>query len=156
LTILKDGRRGAKALASVAPTMEVPNHHGALPGCPRLIGACLDGLDLSGLDLSGLAFENCKFIGATLDKTCIAEAMRCDFSKATGHAPRFGKIDCSRFANAQFSNAEFCSHLQGSDFTGAKLENSLFSEHFWASAVTKRPSKEGPCFERADLRSCLF
>lgn len=156
LALLKGGQRGTKALASVAPIINVSNHHGAAPGCLRLMGACLDGFDLSGLDLSGLAFDNCRFVGAKLDSTQIIEAIACDFSKATGASPRFGKIDGSCFAHAQFSNAEFHSHLQGSRFTGAKLENSLFSGNFWASRVTPPPSKVGPCFERASLRNCIF
>src|SRR5262249_8536815 len=70
--------------------------------------------------------------------------------------PQFGKINCSRFANAQLCNAEFCSHLHGSDFTGAILDNSVFSENFWGSRVAKPPSKQGPCFERASLCRCVF
>src|SRR5258706_525489 len=38
----------------------------------------------------------------------------------------------------------------------ARLETCLFSEHFWASRVTKPPSDQGPCFEHANLRGCLF
>jgi uncharacterized protein YjbI with pentapeptide repeats len=155
LSLLKDGKRGARALAGVAPPIAT-GKHGAAPGCPRLVGAQLDGVDLSGFDLGGVAFENCRFIGAKLDKTVIVEAIACDFSKATGDSPRFGKIDRSRFTKAQFKNAESCSHLQGSDFSDAKLDNSLFSESFWGSAVDKRPSDQGPRFERACLRGCRF
>jgi uncharacterized protein YjbI with pentapeptide repeats len=154
--ILKHGRRAAKALAAVTPRWTVYNHHGAAPECPRLVRANLDGVDLSGLDLSGVAFEKCRFVGAKLDGTCFAEAIECDFNNATGDSPRFGKIDCSRFANAQFRNAEFVSHLHGSDFTAANLDNCLFSEHFWGSRVTNPPSDRGPCFTRACLRGSVF
>jgi len=74
-------------LAAAAP--HVPHiDHGVAPECPRLVGARLDGLDLSGFDFAGLAFENCTFLGATLNGTRIAEAVACDFSKASGASAR--------------------------------------------------------------------
>jgi uncharacterized protein YjbI with pentapeptide repeats len=155
VAILKDGKRGAKALLSVAPPVE-HGGHGAAPGSPRLAGARLDGLDLSELDLRGLAFEECSFVGAKLDHVRIAEATECDFSKTTGDSPQFGKIDCSRFVNARFDGAEFRSHLEGSDFTGARLIRCRFLEKFWGAGVTKRPASEGPCFSGASLQDCLF
>ena len=154
--MLRDGGRVVKALAAVAPRWGAGNRHGALPECPRLVGANLDGADLSELDLGGIAFEKCRFAGAKLDGTNFVEAVECDFSDATGDSPRFGKIDCSRFANAQFPNSQFCTHLNGCDFTAVKLDNSLFSESFWGSRVTKPPSAHGPCFERASLHGCVF
>src|SRR5262249_32176042 len=110
IAILKDRWHGAEALAAVAPRWVYASRHGAAPECPRLVGANLGRLDLSGLDFSGLAFEKCRFLGAKLDNTRFVEAIECDFSNATGDRPQFGKINCSRFANAQLCNAEFCSH----------------------------------------------
>ncbi len=160
VAILKDGQCGATALLSVAPPVEYHHlasaPHGAPPGSPRLVGARLDGLNLSSFDLRGLAFEKCDFVGVKLDHTRIAEAIDCDFSKATGDSPQFGKFDCSRFAKAEFESAQFCSHLNGADFTAARLDGSQFSESFWGSGVTPRPSEKGPCFDRASLRGCLF
>jgi uncharacterized protein YjbI with pentapeptide repeats len=155
LALLNDGKRGAEALAAAAPPI-VHRDHGVSPDCPRLVAARLDGLDLSGFDFGGLAFEKCSFIGAKLDGTKIDEAIDCDFGKAIGASPRFGKIDRSHFVNAKFSEAEFCSHLAGSDFTAAKLDNSRFFEDFWGSAVTNQPSDQGPQFAKASLRGCLF
>jgi uncharacterized protein YjbI with pentapeptide repeats len=155
LAILQDGTRGAEALRAAAPSVS-HRDDGVAPECPRLVGARLDGLDLSGFDFGGLAFENCTFLGAKLDGTRIVEALRCDFSKATGAAPRFGKIDCSRFAGANFSEAEFWGHLAGSDFTSARLDKSSFSESFWGSKAAKQPSDERPRFTKASLRGCLF
>lgn len=156
LALLKEGRRGAKALASMAPRIPKYNHHGALPECPRILGAKLDGLDLSGVEFNGIAFENCSFVGAKLDDTYFIEAVGCDFSKASGDSPRFGKIDGSRFTKANFAKAEFCSHLYGCDFTSANLDGSVVSEHFWGSRVTNQPSGAGPTFENASLRDCEF
>jgi uncharacterized protein YjbI with pentapeptide repeats len=153
LALLKDGKRGAEALAAIAVGH---SGQGVEPEAPRLVGARLDGLDLSRFDFCSLAFENCSFIGATLDGTHIAEAIDCDFSKATGVSPHFFKIDRSRFANAKFSEADFCGHFNGSDFTSARLDNSQFSESFWGCRVTKQPSDQGPRFTKAGLRGCVF
>jgi uncharacterized protein YjbI with pentapeptide repeats len=156
LALLQQGRRAAKALAMMAPRIPKYNHHGASSECPRVIGAKLDGLDLSGVEFDGIAFENCRFVGAKLDNTYFIEAVGCDFSKATGASPRFGKIDGSRFTKAKFSKAEFCSHLYGCDFTSANLDGSQISESFWGSRVTKAPPGDGPSFESASLRDCEF
>ena len=60
MALLKDGRRGAKALAAVAPRMA--GNHGVAPGSPALQEP--DWMDRpSQFDFSGLAFEDCRFIG---------------------------------------------------------------------------------------------
>ena len=157
VALLKDGKRGERGLAGVAPFVAgYRNYHDAAPGSPILVGAKLDGVDLSGLDLRGIAFKQCTFVGATLEGAKFAEAIECDFSKAVGESPELAKINCSRFANARLKNATFCSHLHGADFTGAKLENCKFNEQFWGSRVEEEPSTKGPCFDRADLRGSGF
>jgi uncharacterized protein YjbI with pentapeptide repeats len=155
LALLQDGTSGANTLAAAAPPI-APQDHGVARGCPLLSEAQLDGLDLSGFDFGGVAFERCTFIGAKLDNTRIPQAIACDFSQATGVATKFGKIDCSRFVNAKFSEARLCTHLAGSDFSGATLANCRFAEYFWASGVTPPPSDRGPCFAKAHLNGCSF
>jgi uncharacterized protein YjbI with pentapeptide repeats len=158
LALLKNGKRGAEALAAAAPPIariRHLNHHGVAPECPRLVGARLDGLDLSDFDFGGLAFEKCSFIGATLNRTNVVEAIECDFSTATGAAPRFSKINGSRFVSAKFDNAQFSSHIARNDFTAAKLDGSRFYDPIWRSRTVKQRFEESR-FAKASLRNCVF
>ncbi len=85
-----------------------------------------DGVDLSGFDFERIEFDRCSFVGAILNKTRFASAVKCDFSKTTGESSRFRQVEQSRFTRANLSDAEFHSHFDGCDFTGAQLERFSF------------------------------
>jgi uncharacterized protein YjbI with pentapeptide repeats len=155
--LIHDGKRGRKALAVVAPVYENRReYHGAARGSPMLSGVKFDGADLSDLGLEGVAVSQCSFVGCKLDGTRFSEAVDCDFSKSAGDSPVFGKVDLSRFREVHFRKPKFCSHLNGADFTSARIDDGLFDEHFRGSAVFDRPSDKGACFRRAELRGSLF
>ena len=116
----------------------------------------LDGVDLSGFDFNGLEFLRCSFVGATLTGATFHSAVDCDFCRSVGESVTFNHIDRSRFNNARLKSTRWVTHLDGADFTGGEFEGAVFSESFWASAVTPRPAETGPVFARATLKRALF
>ena len=90
LNLIRGGKQNAGAFrqalgghqSCVSGTKDKPTH--------TFAGENFDGLDLSDFDFDGIAFEDCRFVGATLNRTDFDLARGCDFSTVRPRAGRPG------------------------------------------------------------------
>jgi uncharacterized protein YjbI with pentapeptide repeats len=104
--------------------------------------------------LDGIHFDGCCFSGARFERVGIEAAPDCDFSKATGHASRFGDVQRCRFNQATLNGCHFTGDCSGADFTDALLENASFIKTvYYGHGVTGQTATAGVLFTRANLKS---
>jgi len=117
----------------------------------------LNGISLKSAGLEDLHFDACSFVGANLERARFATATDCDFSKVSGEFSQFIDVKRCRFRNAKLKGARFAGDFSETDFTGAALEETSFSDEVifyqWKS---KKVSPTDAIFNKAILKSATF
>jgi uncharacterized protein YjbI with pentapeptide repeats len=153
-------RTGTAAAATFAKAVCRPSDrgHGYRGGdvLATFTGEQFDGLDLTGFNFGGIDFKSCSFVGARIGNTRFPHAVDCDFSKATGSEVKFDVVDRSRFVGAKLERLIIDAHLDGCDFTDARINGAELHEWFFNADTEARPAKTGPVMTNAKLQAAVF